>query len=61
MAFQITGANIGADGRLLVSLENKQTGSKTQVWVKPTSPIPELTLSEIEKLAKAVAANEHSC
>lgn len=61
MSFNITNVGIARDGRLLVSLESSETGTKTQIWVTPTSPIPDLTVSQIEQLAKEEAAKEHTC
>ncbi|KDD65502.1 hypothetical protein V466_28970 [Pseudomonas mandelii PD30] len=61
MSFSITNVGISEDGRLLVTLNKKSTGTNTQIWVKPTSPIPSLTIADIELLAKQEAAKEHTC
>lgn len=61
MSFNITNVSIARDGRLLVSLERSETGTKTQIWVRPTSPIADLTISQIEQLAKEESAKEHTC
>ncbi|ALD99842.1 hypothetical protein [Pseudomonas syringae] len=61
MSFQITTVSISEDGRLLVSLKSDASGTQTQIWVTPTTPINNLTISEIEQLAKQEAAKEHTC
>ncbi|KWS41965.1 hypothetical protein [Pseudomonas syringae] len=61
MSFQITTVSISEDGRLLVSLKSNASGTQTQIWVTPTTPINNLTISEIEQLAKQEAAKEHTC
>ncbi|XVJ46800.1 hypothetical protein ACDZ94_20065 [Pseudomonas sp. UBT] len=61
MSFNINGIVISEDGRLLVTLNKKATGTNTQIWVRPTSPIPSLTVAEIEQLAREEAAKEHAC
>ncbi len=61
MSFSVTGVVISEDGRLLVTLFKKSTGTNTQIWVKPTSPIQSLTIAQIEQLAKKEAAKEHVC
>ena len=60
MSFSITNIGISADGRLLITLNKKSTGTNTQIWVKPTSSIPSLTIADIELLAKQEAAKEHA-
>lgn len=61
MSFKITSVGIAEDGRLLVTLNKKSTGTNTQIWVTPTSSIPSLTIADIELLAKEEAAKEHAC
>ncbi|AKF51834.1 hypothetical protein PsyrH_15300 [Pseudomonas syringae pv. syringae HS191] len=61
MSFQITNVGISEDGRLLVSLKSNASGTQTQIWVTPTTPINNLTISQIEQLAKQEAAKEHTC
>lgn len=61
MSFSVTTIGISEDGRLLVTLVKKSTGTNTQIWVKPTSPIHSLTIAQIEQLAKEEAAKDHAC
>ena len=59
MSYRIINVGISEDGRLLVTLNKKSTGTNTQIWVKPTTSIPSLTMVDIELLAKQEAAKEH--
>lgn len=61
MAFHIISVNIAEDGRLLVALKSNASGTQTTIWVTPKSPINNLTISQIEQLAKEEAAKEHTC
>ncbi|WP_223531261.1 hypothetical protein [Pseudomonas sp. GL-R-19] len=61
MSFNITSVGISEDGRLLVALKSNASGTQTQIWVTPISPIHSLTIAEIEQLAKQEAAKEHAC
>ncbi|MCF5806190.1 MULTISPECIES: hypothetical protein [Pseudomonas syringae group] len=61
MSFQITNVGISENGRLLVSLKSNTSETQTQIWVTPTTPINNLTISQIEQLAKQEAAKEHTC
>lgn len=61
MPFHITDVSIAEDGRLLVALKSNASGTKTQIWVKPTAPINTLTIAQIEQFAKEEAAKEHTC
>lgn len=61
MSFNITNVGISEDGRLLVSLKSNASGTQTQIWVTPGSPIQGLTIAQIEQLAKQEAAKEHAC
>jgi hypothetical protein len=60
MSFSIISVGISEDGQLFVTLKKKSTGTSTQIWVKPTSSIPGLTIADIELLAKQEAAKEHA-
>ncbi|WP_248920445.1 hypothetical protein [Pseudomonas entomophila] len=61
MSFSITCVGIAEDGRLLVTLKSNPTGTQTQIWVAPNSPLRDLTIAQIEQLAKETAAKEHAC
>ena len=61
MSFNLVNLTIADDGRILVTLNKKATGTHTQIWVTPTSAIPNLTIAEIEKLARQEAMREHAC
>ncbi|WP_122602951.1 hypothetical protein [Pseudomonas viridiflava] len=61
MSFHITTVTISENGQLLVSLKSNTSNTQTQIWVTPTSPINDLTISQIEQLAKQEAAKEHTC
>ncbi|MGE8170273.1 hypothetical protein ACQKO7_18970 [Pseudomonas putida] len=61
MSFKVTHVGIADDGRLLVTLKNEATGTQTQIWTTPPSPVNDLTIAQIEKLAKQEAAKEFSC
>lgn len=61
MSFSITNVAITEDGRLLVTLFKKATGTNTQIWVRPGSSIPSLTIAQIEQLAREEAAKDHAC
>lgn len=60
MSFSITSIGISADGRVLVALKKASTGTTTQIWVSPDTPVSNLTIGEIETLAKQEAAKEHA-
>lgn len=60
MSFSITSIGISADGRLFVALKKASTGTATQIWISPGTPISTLTIAEIEALAKEEAAKEHA-
>ncbi|WEZ90461.1 hypothetical protein P3R38_09425 [Pseudomonas sp. NyZ480] len=61
MSFNITNVGIADDGRLMVALKSNVSGTQTQIWVTPNSPIRDLTIAQIEQLAKEAAAKEHTC
>lgn len=61
MSFKVTNVGIADDGRLLVTLKNIATGTQTQIWTTPLSPVNDLTIAQIEQLAKQEAAKEHAC
>ncbi|SOS34695.1 hypothetical protein CFBP6411_03338 [Pseudomonas syringae group genomosp. 3] len=61
MPFSVSGIVIAEDGRLLVTLQKKATGTNTQIWVTPPTAIGDLTIKQIEDLAKQEAAKEHAC
>lgn len=61
MSFKVTHVGIADDGRLLVTLKNITTGTQTQIWTTPPSPVNDLTIAQIEQLAKQEAAKEYAC
>jgi hypothetical protein len=60
MSFSITSIGFSTDGRIFVALKKASTGTITQIWISPSTPVSTLTIAEIETLAKEEAAKEHS-
>lgn len=61
MSFKLTSVTVSDDGRLLVTLNKKESGTNTQIWLTPPSPVENLTFAQIGELAKQAAAKEYSC
>ena len=58
MSFKISQVGLTNDERLLTVLTNSETVTQTHVWIKPDSPISELTIGEIERMAKKICVKE---
>lgn len=61
MSFKLTAVTVADDGRLLVTLHKKDSGTNTQLWLTPPSPAENLTFAQIAELAKQAAAKEYAC
>jgi len=61
MSFTLYTLVTSTDGRISVTLRNLSADSTTTVWVTPGQPIENLTIAQIEKLARQEAAKQHSC
>lgn len=60
MSFKLYTLVTSADGRINVTLRNLSADTTTTVWVTPGQPIDNLTIAQIEELARQEAAKLHA-
>lgn len=61
MSFKLFTLAVNPDGRLLVTLKKASNDTQTSIWITPGQPVENLTIAQIEEMARREAAKQHAC